>query len=80
MGSQIENFNSKITPSSKDALYQRLEELHTQINELAMSVSTSSQPEMNLIWSNLANARACLSNAINSAKEIKTRQPNDYQI
>jgi hypothetical protein len=45
-----------------------------------MAVSTSSQPEMNLIWSNLANARACLSNALSSAKDLKIRQINDYQI
>ncbi len=74
MQSQSQNLNpqqGENNTENKRALCQKLDELHSQINELAMSLSTNSSPDIHRIWLDLANARAYLSSALSNARELK---------
>ncbi len=74
MQTQAQNFYPQPgddNAENKRALCQKLDQLHTQINELAMSLSTNSSPEIHQIWLDLANARAFISSALSNAREIK---------
>ena len=63
---------------NKAALCQKISALHEEVNELALHLSSSSRQEINLIWTNLANARAYLANALVTANEIKDGKSGKY--
>lgn len=58
--------------ASKETLCQEITRLRNEVNQLALRLSASNAPEINYIWSNLANARAYLSTALEAASEVKT--------
>ncbi len=74
---------TKNTPT-KQQICQELARLHAEVNELALRLSINNTPEANYIWSNLANARAYLSTALEAARHVKNgkldESHSDWQI
>lgn len=70
--------------NTKQNICQEIARLQAEVNELALRLSASNAPEVNYIWSNLANARAYLSTALEAASNVKTSKLEaayiDWQI
>lgn len=70
--------------AKKETICQEIARLHAELNELALQLSASNAPEVNYIWSNLANARAYLSTALEAARNVKSGRleqvSSDWQI
>ncbi|HEX2909679.1 MAG TPA: hypothetical protein VH186_02655 [Chloroflexia bacterium] len=76
----------KQSTDSKEALCREIERLQSEVNELALKICCAQGSDVNYIWSNLANARAYLTTALESARHLKSgklREINgssDWQI
>lgn len=74
----------KSTTMNKETVCQEITRLHAELNELALRLSASNAPEVNVIWTNLANARAYLSTALEAARNVKSgkleQSISDWQI
>jgi hypothetical protein len=68
------------TVNNKQTICEEIARLHTELNELAMRLSVSNSPEVNYIWSNLANARAYLSTALEAARNVKNGKLDETQL
>jgi hypothetical protein len=78
MESATKNINNKQT------VCQEIARLQAEVNELALRLSASNSADLNYIWSNLANARAYLSTALEAATNLKSGKfelpSSDWQI
>jgi|GEM_PF-2266349 len=66
-----EDITKSQTAENKELLCSQLEHLVTEVNELAFKICASNDRELNAIWSDLANARAHLSTALNNSRQLK---------
>ncbi|MEI6044146.1 MAG: hypothetical protein WCS37_07120 [Chloroflexota bacterium] len=66
--------------TNKQTICQEITRLHTELNELAMRLSISNSPEVTNVWSNLANARAYLSTALEAARNVKNGKLDETQL
>ncbi len=68
----------------KAELCQELERLQRAVNVLAMDLCTGQGSQLNYIWTNLAQARACLATALEASRALKDGHlpgtPSDWQI
>ncbi len=75
-----EEFRSAL--ETKDGLCTELERLKNEVNSLALRVCAGQGSELEYIWSNLANARAYLSTALEASRQLKDSRLSsvDWQI
>lgn len=64
----------------KQSLCNFIATLQQQVNELALTLSVADGPELHEIWLNLANARAYLNTALETARGLKHPQIVYYHI
>ena len=63
-------------PKTKESLCSLLSTLQSQVNELALSLCVAEGPELHEVWLNLANARAFLTTALETARNLKEKDIN----
>ena len=83
----LERDNQTINPvlsqskcKDKESLCSSLAALQEQVNNLALALSTADGSEMHEVWFNLANARAYLTTALETARGLKGGEVLHYQI
>ncbi len=69
----MENTNQNTNAATKLTLCQEISRLQAEVNELALRLCASNSSDVNYIWSNLANARAYLSTALEAAQSLKNK-------
>ncbi len=75
-----EELTKSQTTESKELLCNQLEQLVTEVNELAFKICAFNDRELNVIWSDLANARAYLSTALNNSRQLKSEAKRSSAI
>jgi hypothetical protein len=67
--------------SGKAELCREIERLQAEVNDLALKISAYNGNDLNYIWSNLANARAYLTTALEASRQLKNGSfPINYEI
>ncbi len=76
---QVES--DKVVSHNKQALCHEIEQLHAEVNQLAVRLSTYQGHEIDQIWKNLAQARAYLATALEASRQLRADpHPISYEI